>query len=69
MNSPSPHERVSSRLVSVFLLMLSATLAWGVVLDYQSRGTITEGVTIAGEDLSGGPRHRRASQSSARSSP
>ena len=53
MNSPSLRSRVLLVLVSVFLLMLSATLAWGVVLDYQSRGLITEGVTLAGEDLSG----------------
>jgi len=45
--------RIALVLLATLLLVLSATLAYGVVLDYQSRGLVTEGVTVAGTDLSG----------------
>jgi len=45
--------RIALVLLATLLLALSATLAYGVVLDYQSRGLVTEGVTVAGTDLSG----------------
>lgn len=40
-------------LAATLLLMLSATLAWAVVSDFQVRGLIPKGVTVAGKDLSG----------------
>ena len=45
--------RIALVLLATLLLALSATLAYGVVLDYQSRGLVTQGVTVAGTDLSG----------------
>ena len=45
--------RIALVFLAVLLLAMSATLAYGVVLDYQSRGLVTEGVTVAGTDLSG----------------
>ena len=53
MKAPSIASRVVLVLVSTLLLLLSATLAWGVALDYQSRGLVPKGVTVAGKDLSG----------------
>jgi len=48
---------IASRILLVFLatlmFALSGTLAWGVVNDYQARGLITQGVSVAGHDLSG----------------
>lgn len=38
---------------ALLLLALSAGLAWGVVSDYQQRGLVPEGVTVAGHDISG----------------
>ena len=40
--------RIALVFLAVLLLAMSATLAYGVVLDYQARGLITEGVTVAG---------------------
>ena len=40
-------------LGAAFMLMLSATLAWGVVTDYQSHGVVPPGVTVAGQDIGG----------------
>ena len=49
--------RIASRilivLVSTLMLVLSATLAWGAVLDFQARGLVPKGVTIVGHDLGG----------------
>jgi lipoprotein-anchoring transpeptidase ErfK/SrfK len=48
--------RVASRtlivLLSTLMLALSATIAWGAVIDFQSRGLVPKGVTIVGHDLS-----------------
>jgi len=53
MKSPSIATRIFIVLLATLLLTASASLAWGVVFDYQSRGLVPEGVTIAGKDLSG----------------
>ena len=53
MKAPSITGRVFMVLGAVFMLMLSATLAWAVVGDYQAHGLIPEGVTVAGQDLTG----------------
>jgi len=53
MKSPSIATRILIVLLATLLLTASASLAWGVVFDYQSRGLVPAGVTIAGEDLSG----------------
>jgi len=45
--------RILIVLAAALLLVFSAALAWGVVLDHQTRGLVTEGVTVAGHDLSG----------------
>ncbi len=45
--------RILLVLLAALLLGLSATLAYGVVLDYQSRGFVTAGVTVVGRDLGG----------------
>lgn len=48
---------VASRILLVILatamLALSGTLAWATVNDYQSRGFVPNGVTIAGKDVGG----------------
>ncbi len=38
---------------SMLLLAISATCAWAVVSDYQSRDVVSKGVTVAGRDLTG----------------
>ena len=53
MKAPSTASRILLVLISTLLLMLSATLAWGVVLDYQARGLVPKGVSVVGHDLSG----------------
>jgi lipoprotein-anchoring transpeptidase ErfK/SrfK len=45
--------RILIVLVSTLMLVLSATLAWGAVLDFQARGLVPKGVTIVGRDLGG----------------
>jgi len=53
MKAPSIANRIVLVLVATLLLALSASLAWGVVLDYQARGLVPSGVTVVGEDLGG----------------
>jgi lipoprotein-anchoring transpeptidase ErfK/SrfK len=53
MKSPSIASRVFIVLLAVVLIMASASLAWAVVLDYQSRGFVPKGVSVVGQDLSG----------------
>jgi len=53
MKAPSIASRVVLVLVATLMLALSASLAWGVVLDYQARGFVPEGVTVVGQDLTG----------------
>jgi lipoprotein-anchoring transpeptidase ErfK/SrfK len=53
MKSQSIATRILVVLIATLLLMASASLAWGVVYDYQSRGLVPEGVTVAGHDLGG----------------
>ena len=48
MKAPSIASRIILVLVATLLLALSATLAWGVVLDYQARGVVPAGVTVVG---------------------
>jgi len=45
--------RIVIVLVATLLLLLSATIAWAAVVDYQSRGLVPKGVTVLGTDLSG----------------
>ncbi|NTU72134.1 MAG: L,D-transpeptidase family protein [Coriobacteriia bacterium] len=53
MQAPSTARRVLLVLLSTLVLMLSATLAFAVVFDYQARGLVPNGVTVVGVDLSG----------------
>jgi lipoprotein-anchoring transpeptidase ErfK/SrfK len=53
MKSQSIGSRILIVLLATLLLLASASLAWGVVFDYQSRGLVPQGVSIAGHDLSG----------------
>jgi lipoprotein-anchoring transpeptidase ErfK/SrfK len=53
MKSPSITSRILVVLLATLLLLASASLAWGVAFDYQSRGLVPQGVTVAGQDLSG----------------
>ncbi|PKQ16599.1 MAG: hypothetical protein CVT67_04160 [Actinobacteria bacterium HGW-Actinobacteria-7] len=53
MKAPSTANRIVLVLISTMLLLLSAALAWGVMLDYQSRGLVPQGVTVVGHDLGG----------------
>ena len=53
MKAPSIASRIGLVLAATFMLLLSASLAWGVVLDYQARGFVPNGVTVAGHDLTG----------------
>lgn len=39
--------------MSIAFLALSASMAWAAVNDFESRGLVAEGVTVAGKDLSG----------------
>ena len=45
--------RIALVLLAVLLLAMSATLACGVVLDYQARGVVTAGCHRGGTDLGG----------------
>jgi lipoprotein-anchoring transpeptidase ErfK/SrfK len=53
MKAPSLASRILIVLAATVLLLLSATLAWGVALDYQTRGLVPNGVSVAGRDMSG----------------
>jgi lipoprotein-anchoring transpeptidase ErfK/SrfK len=53
MKTPSIASRIGQVLVATLVFVFSASLAWGVVLDYQSRGIVSNGVTVAGHDLTG----------------
>jgi lipoprotein-anchoring transpeptidase ErfK/SrfK len=53
MKTPNIASRIFSVLIATLMFLLSASLAWGVVLDHQSRGLVTKGVTVVGHDLSG----------------
>jgi len=52
MKARSIASRILIVLLATLLLLASASLAWGVVFDYQSRGLVPKGVTVAGHDLS-----------------
>lgn len=53
MRARSIWGRIVVVLISSMMLVMSAGLAWGVVADYQSRGIIPQGVTVAGMSLAG----------------
>ncbi len=53
MKARSTSNSILMVLGAAFMLLLSATLAWGVVTDYQSHGVVPQGVTVAGQDLGG----------------
>ena len=53
MKASSIATRILLVLLATLLLLASASLAWGVVVDYQSRGFVPVGVSVVGQDLSG----------------
>jgi len=53
MKATSTIGRILIVVASAMMVLLSATLAWGVVNDYQTRGVVPVGVTVAGESLAG----------------
>lgn len=53
MKAPSVLNRVFVAVLATLMLVLSGTLAWATVNDYQQRGLVTSGVTIAGKSLAG----------------
>ena len=53
MKARSTASKVLLVLLATVMLVLSGTIAWAAVNDYQSRGYIPKGVTIAGHDVSG----------------
>lgn len=53
MKAPTIASRVLIVLLSTVALVLSGTLAWAAVSDFQSRGLVPEGVNIAGTSLGG----------------
>jgi lipoprotein-anchoring transpeptidase ErfK/SrfK len=53
MKASSIAARILIVLLATLLLLASASLAWGVVVDYQSRGFVPTGVSVVGQDLGG----------------
>lgn len=53
MNGPTVARRATALLLAVLLLTLSSTMAWAAVNDFDARGRIPNGVSVAGVDLSG----------------
>ena len=53
MKAPSVASRILIVLVATLMLVLSGTLAWAAVTDYQVRGLVPKGVTVVGHDLTG----------------
>jgi lipoprotein-anchoring transpeptidase ErfK/SrfK len=53
VKAPTLAHRIGVVLVATLLIALSATLAWAAANDYQDRGTVPEGVTVAGQSLGG----------------
>ena len=53
MKAPGIVSRILIVLAATLMLVLSATLAWGAVSDYQVRGLVPKGITVVGKDLSG----------------
>jgi lipoprotein-anchoring transpeptidase ErfK/SrfK len=53
MKKPSIASRIAQVLVAMLMFLFSASVVWAVALDYQSRGVVSKGVTVAGHDLTG----------------
>lgn len=53
MKALSLQSRILVVLLSTVAFLLTATLAWAVVFDYQSRGLVPNGVTLVGHSLAG----------------
>jgi lipoprotein-anchoring transpeptidase ErfK/SrfK len=53
LKARSIFSRILLVVLATAMLVLSGTLAWAAVNDYQSRGYIPKGVTIAGKDVGG----------------
>lgn len=53
VKAPSTTLRIVFVMGATIMLVLSGTLAWAAVSDYQVRGLVPKGVTIVGHDLSG----------------
>ena len=60
MKAQSIGTRILIVVLATVALLASASLAWGVVYDYQTRGLVPNGVTVAGHDLSGMNESQRA---------
>jgi lipoprotein-anchoring transpeptidase ErfK/SrfK len=53
MKASSIGTRILLVLLATLLLLASASIAWGVVVDYKSRGFVPTGVSVIGQDLGG----------------
>ena len=53
VKAPNTAIRVLFVVAATLMLVLSATLAWAAVSDYQVRGLVPKGVTVVGQNLSG----------------
>jgi len=53
VQAPSTAQRVLTVLIATLLLVLSASMAWAAVYDFESRAVVPQGVSVAGTDLSG----------------
>jgi len=53
MKAPSVASRLLIVVVATLLLALSGSLAWAAVNDFQTRGVVPQGVTVAGRPLGG----------------
>ncbi len=53
MKAESTTRGILLGLVSALMLLFSVTSAWAIAADYQSRGIVAKGVTLAGRDLAG----------------
>ena len=53
MKAPSVASRLLIVVVATLLLALSGSLAWAAVNDFQTRGVVPPGVTVAGRPLGG----------------
>lgn len=53
MNAPSRAQKVLGVLLATILLVLSGSMAWATVHDYEVRRFVPKGVSVAGTELSG----------------
>jgi lipoprotein-anchoring transpeptidase ErfK/SrfK len=53
VKAPSTPVRILFVVAATLMLVLSGTLAWAAVSDYQVRGLVPKGVTVVGQNLGG----------------